>query len=203
MQKEKQNYKRFSVTMPADLYEELEQMAAFFHTKKGETRWGKTFDQPLYGALAYRAMNFAWRQFPSWFGGLYFDKDMNPRINTPQGIEAIKQFCSLVKYMPEDVLGWGTPQLYPFWASGQTFSFVSFPSIVGYGNNNPKSKVKGKQLPCIIPATTAPGKPVRRSAQAAGLHWSDIDLPDSTSRLPTELPLRRRPARPGGTVTSN
>lgn len=27
MQKEKQNYKRFSVTMPADLYDELEQMA--------------------------------------------------------------------------------------------------------------------------------------------------------------------------------
>ncbi len=28
MQKEKQNYKRFSITMPAGLYEELEQMAA-------------------------------------------------------------------------------------------------------------------------------------------------------------------------------
>jgi len=151
--------------------EELEQMAAFFHTKKGETRWGKKFDQPLYGALAYRAINFAWRQFPSWFVGLYFDKDMKPLINTPNGIRAIKEYCALVKYMPLDVLGWGTPQLYPFWASGQAFSFVSFPSIMGYGNNNPDTKVKGKQLPCIIPGVKIKGKIVRRSAQAAGFGW--------------------------------
>jgi multiple sugar transport system substrate-binding protein len=145
-----------------------EQMAEFFHTKKGETRWGMTFEQDLFGAMGYRAINFSYRHFPAYFGGLLFDKDMKPRINTPHGIETIKAFTSIVKYMPPDIQGWGTPQIYPFWASGQAFSVMSFPSIVGYGNANPESKIKGQQLSCVIPGVQVDGKLVRRSPQAAG-----------------------------------
>jgi multiple sugar transport system substrate-binding protein len=145
-----------------------EQLAEFFHTPKGQTRWGKTFEQGLYGAMGYRAINFSYRHFPAYFGGLLFDKDMQPRINTPRGIEAIKAFTSIVKYMPPDIQGWGTPQIYPFWASGQAFSVMSFPSIVGYGNANPQSQIKGQQLSCVIPGVEIDGKLVRRSPQAAG-----------------------------------
>jgi multiple sugar transport system substrate-binding protein len=148
-----------------------EEQAKFFHTKAGETRWGVTFEQPLYGAMAYRSVNFSHRHFPAYFGGLLFDKDMNPRINSAQGIKAIQDLASIVKYMPEDIQGWGTPQIYPFWGSGQAYSVMSFPSIFGYGNANPKSTVKGKQLPCLIPATDAPGTPVRRAAEAAGTSY--------------------------------
>ena len=104
--------------------------------QKGQTRWGKTFDHDLYGALGYRSLNFSHRHFPAYFGGLFFDKDMRPRINTPQGIQAIKTFSSIVKYMPPDIQSWGTPQIYSFWISGQAFSVMSPPSIVGYGNAN-------------------------------------------------------------------
>jgi multiple sugar transport system substrate-binding protein len=151
-----------------DSIEQWEQLIEFFHTPKGQTRWGKTFDQDLYGALAYRSINFSYRHFPVYFGGLLFDKDMQPRINSPQGIRAIKQFTAVVKYMPPDVQGWGTPQIYPFWASGQAFSVMSFPSIVGYGNANPDSKIKGQQLSCLMPGVMVDGKLVRRSPQAAG-----------------------------------
>jgi ABC-type glycerol-3-phosphate transport system substrate-binding protein len=82
-----------------------EQLAEFFHTKKGQNRWGKTFAEDLYGALGYRSMNFSYRHFPAYFGGLLFDQDMHPRINTPQGINAIKAFASIVKYMPADIQG--------------------------------------------------------------------------------------------------
>ena len=145
-----------------------EEMATFFHTEKGATRWGKTFDQGLYGAMGYRAINFSYRHFPAYFGGLLFDRDMKPQINTPRGIEAIKAFTSIVKYMPPDIQGWGTPQIYPFWASGQAFSVMSFPSIVGYANKNPQSKIKGQQLSCVIPGVKIDGKLVRRAPQAAG-----------------------------------
>jgi multiple sugar transport system substrate-binding protein len=148
--------------------EQWEQLAAFFRAKKGETRFGKTFDQDLYGALAYRAINFSYRHFPVYFGGVWFDKDMKPRLNTPRGIRAIKEFTSIVQYMPPDIQGWGTPQIYPFWASGQAFSAMSFPSIVGYGNANPKSVIKDQQLSCLIPGMKVDGKLVRRSPQAAG-----------------------------------
>ena len=158
-----------------------EEQAKFFNTKAGETRWGITFEKPLYGALGYRSVNFSHRHFPAYFGGLLFDKDMNPRINTPQGIQAIKDETSIVKYMPEDIQGWGTPQIYPFWGSGQAYSVMSFPSIFGYGNANPDSTVKGKQMPCVIPMTTAANPPVRRAAEAAGTSYmvnANSDTPE-------------------------
>ena len=148
--------------------DEWEQMAAYFHTKEGDTRWGIKFDKPMYGAMGYRSVNFSYSHFPAYFGGLLFDKDMKPQINTKEGIEAITKFTSIVKYMPPDIQGWGTPQIYPFWASGQAFSVMSFPSIVGYGVSNEKSIVKDKQLSCLIPTTAWKGKQVRRSPQAAG-----------------------------------
>jgi len=151
-----------------DTVEQWEQLAEFFHTKQGDTRFGKTFDQDLYGAMGYRAINFSYRHFPVYFGSLWFDKDMNPRVNTPEGIRAIKQFTSIVKYMPPDIQGWGTPQIYPFFASGQAFSVMSFPSIVGYAESNPKSVVQGKLVSCIIPGFKKNGTLVRYSPQAAG-----------------------------------
>ena len=151
-----------------DTMAEWEQMAKFFHTKKGATRWGKKFDQPLYGAQAYRSINFSYRHFPAYLGTLLFDKNMKPAINTPNGIRAIKEFSSIVKYMPPDVQGWGTPQLYPHWGSGQAFSFMSFPSAMGYANRSPKSKISGHQLACPVPAVSVGDKMVRRAPQAAG-----------------------------------
>ena len=73
-----------------------------------------------------------------------------------------------VEYMPKDIQGWGTPQIYPYWGSGQAYSAVSFPSIFGFGESNPNSVVKGKQLACLIPGQMVDGKLVRRSPQAAG-----------------------------------
>jgi multiple sugar transport system substrate-binding protein len=145
-----------------------EEQAKFFHTNAGQTRWGIAFEKPLYGAMGYRSVNFSHRHFPSYFGGLLFDEDMNPQINTEQGINAIKAFASIVQYMPEDIQGWGTPQIYPFWSSGQAYSVMSFPSIYGNANSNPESVVKDMQVPCVIPATTAGGEPVRRASEAAG-----------------------------------
>ena len=148
---------------------EWERMAAYFHTKEGETRWGMTFDKPLYGAMAYRAINFSYRHFPAYLGGLMFDEDMNPTINTPNGVRAIEQFTSIVQYMPPDIQGWGTPQIYPFWGGGNAFSVMSFPSIVGYANRNPKSVIQGHQLSCVIPKVdVGGGRMVSRAPQAAG-----------------------------------
>jgi multiple sugar transport system substrate-binding protein len=144
------------------------QLAEFFQTKKGQTRWGKTFDYDLYGALGYRSMHASHRHFPAYFGGLFFDREMRPRMSTPQGLRAIGAFRSIVKYMPPDIQSWGTPQLYSFWISGQAFSVMASPSIVPYGDANAESNVKGQQLSCPIPGVQVNGKLVRRAPQVAG-----------------------------------
>jgi multiple sugar transport system substrate-binding protein len=151
-----------------DTLAQWEQLAEFFHTRKGQTRWGKTFDHDLYGALGYRSMHFSHRHFPAYFGGLFFDKEMRPRMSTPQGLQAMKTFTSIVKYMPPDIQSWGTPQVYSSWISGQAFSVMASPSIVSYGNAHIESKIKGLQLSCPIPGMQVDGKLVRRSPQEAG-----------------------------------
>lgn len=145
-----------------------EQLAAFFHTSKGQVRWGTTFEQGLYGAIGYRSPHFSHRHFPAYFGGLLFNRDMQPRINTAQGVRAIQAFASIVQYMPPDIQRWGTPQIYPFWASGQAFSVLASPAIVGYGNSSSESKIKGQQLSCPVPGVQVDGKVVRRAPQVAG-----------------------------------
>lgn len=151
-----------------DTMQEWKRQAEFFKAKAGETKWGVKFEQDLYGALGYRSINFSYRQFPAYMKGLPFDKDMKPRIATPDGIQAIKDFAASVDDMPKDIQGWGTPQIYPFWASGQAYSAMSFPSIIGFGNSNPQSVIKGQQIACLIPGQTINGQLVRRSPQAAG-----------------------------------
>ncbi|HYI05049.1 MAG TPA: extracellular solute-binding protein, partial [Reyranella sp.] len=162
----KQKYGK-DLTCP-DTVQEWKRQAEFFKAKAGETKWGVKFEKDLYGALGYRSINFSYRHFPVYMKGLWFDKDMKPRITTPDGIQAIKDFAASVEDMPKDIQGWGTPQIYPFWASGQAYSAISFPSIIGFGSSNPQSVVKDKQLACLIPGQMIDGKLVRRSPQAAG-----------------------------------
>ena len=45
---------------------------------------------------------------------------------------------------------------------------MSFPSIVGFGESNPNSVIKGKQITCVMPGNIIDGKLVRRAPQAAG-----------------------------------
>ena len=178
-----------------DTVDEWAQQAAFFQTKEGDTRWGVKFEKPLYGALGYRSINFSYRHFPVYMKGLLFDKDMKPRINTPDGIAAIKAFAASVDHMPKDIQGWGTPQIYPFWASGQAYSAMSFPSIVGFAESNPNSVIKGKQITCLIPGQMIGGKLVRRVAAGGGhrLHGQRLRQA-SGARVPVH-PVVHQPER--------
>ena len=73
---------------------------------------------------------------------------MKPLIDGPEGIETTKEQVALTRWMPNDIFGWGTPQNYPFFAQGNSFSIATFPSIVGYSQNAQGTVVKGKVLSC-------------------------------------------------------
>ena len=40
------------------------------------------------------------------YGGVYFDEDMNPLINTKSGLMALKNMVECLAYMPPGSLGW-------------------------------------------------------------------------------------------------
>ncbi|RPH81203.1 MAG: extracellular solute-binding protein, partial [Candidatus Rokuibacteriota bacterium] len=136
--------------------------------------YGVTLDKDLYGAQEYRAREFGYRWWQGRYlsrGKLFFDRNMKPLIDGPEGIETTKDQVALTKHMPKDIFGWGTPQNYPFFAQGNSFSIATFPSLVGYSQNAPGTVVKGKVLSCVVPGSMVGGKLVRRAVQPAGTNY--------------------------------
>ena len=149
-----------------DTYEQWYQLAEFF------TRDPKGTGVPeLYGAMGYRARGWGWRWWLQQFyakGGMPFDDGMKPLIAGREGVEALRDYIALTKFMPKDILGWATPQAYPFFAGGNAFSIMTYPSIAIAAEHPEKSKIAGKNRYCLVPGYVVNGKLVRRSLQGFG-----------------------------------
>ncbi|MBI4608048.1 MAG: extracellular solute-binding protein [Candidatus Rokubacteria bacterium] len=157
-----------------DTWKQWEELASFYNGKKGQNFYGITLEKDLYGAQEYRARDFAYRWWQGHYaskGKLLFNRNMKPLIDGPEGVEATKEMIGLTQYMPKDIFGWGTPQNYPFFAQGNSFSISTFPSIVGYAEKAPGTVVTGKVLSCVVPGSIVKGKLVRRSVQPAGTQY--------------------------------
>jgi len=149
-----------------DTYEQWYQLAEFF------TRDPKGTGVPeLYGAMGYRARGWGWRWWLQQFyakGGMPFDDGMKPLIAGREGVEALRDYIALTKFMPKDILGWATPQAYPFYAGGNAFSIMTYPSIAIAAEHPERSKVVGKNKYCLVPGYVVGGKLVRRALQGYG-----------------------------------
>lgn len=149
-----------------DTYEQWAQLAEFF------TRDSKGAGVPdLYGAMGYRARGWGWRWWLQQFyakGGMPFDDQMKPQITGKEGVESLRDYIALTKFMPKDILGWATPQAYPFYAGGHAFSIMTYPSIAIAAEHPERSKIIGKNRYCQVPGYTVGGKLVRRSIQGYG-----------------------------------
>ena len=157
-----------------DTWKHWEELASFFNGKKGQNFYGITLEKDLYGAQEYRSREFGYR----WWQGRYasknklmLDRNMKPLIAGPEGIEATREMVSLTTHMPKDIFGWGTPQNYPFFAQGNSFSILAFPSIVGYAQKAQGTLVSGKVRSCVVPGSIVGGKLIRRSVQPAGTNY--------------------------------
>ncbi len=154
-----------------DTWSEWYQLVSFFNAKKGEDFYGMKMESDLYGGIGYRSRNFAYRWWlPRFFskGKLFFDENMHPLVNGPEGWEATEEFVAITKFMPKDILGWASAQLVPFFFGGHTFSANTWPGFVGPAERSPQSKVRGKVFSCPIPGSYVKGKIKRISMQTAG-----------------------------------
>ncbi|RPH74761.1 MAG: extracellular solute-binding protein, partial [Candidatus Rokuibacteriota bacterium] len=73
-----------------DTWKQWEELASFFQGKKGDKFYGVTLDNDLYGAQEYRAREFGYRWWQGRYlsrGKLFFDRNMKPLIDGPEGIE--------------------------------------------------------------------------------------------------------------------
>jgi multiple sugar transport system substrate-binding protein len=149
-----------------DTYEQWAQLAEFYTR---DTNGDGVPD--LYGAIGYRSRGWGWRWWLQRFyakGGMPFDDGMKPLIAGREGVEALRDYIALTKHMPKDILGWATPQAYPFYAGGNAFSILTYASVAIAAEHPERSKVAGKNRYCLVPGYMVGGKLVRRSLQGFG-----------------------------------
>ncbi len=97
-------------------------------------------------------------------GKLPFDKDMKPTLVSPEALEATRDFIAMNKYMHNDIKGWATPQVIPFFVQGNAYSQYHFPGIIHPFLNAIPEKI----LTCASPGYVVAGKFTQFSGFTAG-----------------------------------
>jgi multiple sugar transport system substrate-binding protein len=162
---------------PATTWDEYRDIAEFF-----------TRDEPrLYGAteIISAGWSFWWWQlrFASKASpqAYYFDDDMNPLVNTPEGISALEDLVKLKPYMPKDVPSWDLTQTYALMGKGEVAQETAWASIAKFANGA-DSKIKGNVGTAPMPGTKVDGKLVSRSLYGYGGSlsvWSHSKNPEA------------------------
>lgn len=117
---------------PPKIWDEALQIAEFFTRKQGEKLAGQTLNANFYGHAFMGQRGFAYAWYLNHFaprGGLYFDKDMNPMINTDIAVKALEDFKRFTKFSPPDVLSYGYEELKNAYLQGSVATMVQWSDI--------------------------------------------------------------------------
>jgi multiple sugar transport system substrate-binding protein len=148
------------------------QVGQFFTRKAGEKLAGQTLKRPFYGCAEYGQRGFSWAWYMDRFaalGGVYFDKNMVPQINSPASVRALTNMRDAVKTCsPPDVLNYGYDQLRDALIQGNTFMVVQWTDVPKKGADPSASKVVGKLGYSTLPGYVVKGKLITRSMMPVG-----------------------------------
>jgi multiple sugar transport system substrate-binding protein len=156
---------------PPATWKEWLQVAEFFTRKQGETLAGQKLERPSFGAAEYGARGFSYGWFLARFasaGGIYFDENMTPMINTPAAVEGLQNMVDSLKFSPPDVLSYGYEELKNAFLNGDVAMVVQW-SDVGKKTADPQlSKVVGKVGFAPVPGTEVNGTVQHRTPMPVG-----------------------------------
>jgi multiple sugar transport system substrate-binding protein len=156
---------------PPATWKDWLQVAEFFTRKAGDTLAGQKLSRPFYGAAEYGARGFSYGWFLSRFGssgGIYFDENMNPQINTDAAVAGLQNMADTLKFSPPDVLSYGYEELKNAFLNGDLAMVVQW-SDVGKKTADPQlSKIVGKAGFAVVPGTEVNGKVEHKAPMPVG-----------------------------------
>ena len=153
---------------------EHQDLISFFHRKAGDKLMGEVLAEEFYGTVEARVRG---RNYVNWLyrflskGKLYFDDEMNPLIDSPEGIEATKEFLATYKEMDPAATGWDSAQLLPHYGGGRAFNTIHFAGSANFAEHPTKAKTRGKNIYCLMPGTVVDGKLIRRTNNAGAFAY--------------------------------
>jgi len=170
---EKATFKKkygYELSVP-ETWDQYQDVAEFFTRKAGKTLAGKKLDSDFYGTATYGQKDFIYAWWLNYFGslgGVYFDRQMNPGINSPAGVEALKKQKAQLKYCPPEVMTYGFDELQGIFLSGHSVMSINWTDPGRVGENPQYSDIPGLIGTALMPGSKMGGEVVHSAALAAG-----------------------------------
>jgi multiple sugar transport system substrate-binding protein len=128
-------------------------------------------DDNFYGAAEWRVkgVTYWWFWQRLWSnGGTYFNDDMTPAINTPEGVKALEDLKDLNQFMPPDVLSFGYVETVAAMSNGTVFSNITWPAAAKNVSDPENSQTSGMWGYATVPGYAVDGSPNPKSMSAPG-----------------------------------
>ncbi|MDR1777194.1 MAG: extracellular solute-binding protein [Desulfovibrio sp.] len=125
-------------------------LAQFMHDPKNN----------FYGSLEYRS-----RYYSKWMfmqrlaskGRLWFDQDMNPTFNSPEGLQVLEDMLAMNQYLHPDAFSFTWSSNYNAFGRGEGFMNIVWPSGFKYSTApSTGPATTGKIMATVMPADTLP-----------------------------------------------
>lgn len=145
-------------------------VAEFFTREEGEDLAGDVLEEPFAGIAEITKLpdNFDWflNRFGS-YGGVYFDEEMRPLLDTDPGHQALENFVEAVKYGPSDILNFEYIESFDAFLQGQTAMCIQWTDVAKVAEDPNTSTIVGKTGYAQVPgAEGADGEVTHRSVLA-------------------------------------
>jgi multiple sugar transport system substrate-binding protein len=144
------------LTVP-ETWDEYLEVGEFFTRSAGEDLGDETLDRDFYGCAEYGQRGFAYAWYMNRFasmGGVYFDEDMTPQIDSPEAVEALELMKAAVDTCsPPDVLNIGYDELRDVFINGDAFMVVQWSDVPKKAGDPEESEISGLAGYAMVPGT--------------------------------------------------
>lgn len=139
---------------PPATWDQHKDFCEFFTRKSGETLAGEVLAEDFFGNGMLLGRGWIHYEYLNHFagrGGVYFDADLKPMINSEAGVAALQDLIDLVPFAPPGVLSWGFTEDRGAFASGKIASMVlwqdgfkgTYAEVVGLGGQMAAAHMPG------------------------------------------------------------
>lgn len=141
---------------PPQTWEQYGDIAEFFTREAGEMLAGEVLTDPFFGtAEEYRVpdMFYWWLARFGSRGGQYFDAEMNPLINTEEGVWALEDYIRNLQFNPPGAINAGWTEVNGSILQGQVAMGIHWPDEAKQQNDPTQSNVVGKLGTALLPGS--------------------------------------------------
>ena len=145
-------------------WKQYEDIARFFHDPSNGVYGAVEIRDNTYGPVFFQC-RWCSKADPYAY---WFSDDMEPLVNSDEGLAAAEEYVRIGEVMHPDSLNWGFTETYAAWAAGRAAIGLGWPSQVKTANTPELSKIVGDQTSFVLPGSEIDGEVNQKNYQSFG-----------------------------------